>query len=145
MSLTILGRNLRLAHLLPEAKELRIRGFQSPAEDEKEEGLSLGALSSLGAPDVWVVRVEDDSLIGFGMYPGGRLVVDRGTLTKREQYVVVDLEDDGCYRVRLMIDDGDGRLVLRAANRFTADINLEYEEWVQIWGVVRWVSSYVGC
>lgn len=86
-------------------------------------------------------RVEDDSLIGFGMYPGDRLVVDRGTITKREHYVVVDLENDGCYRVRLMIDDGEDRLVLRAPNRFTPDINLEYEECVQIWGVVRWVIS----
>ncbi|XXF10900.1 S24 family peptidase [Pseudomonas sp. D2-3] len=144
MSLTILGRNQRLVHLLPEAKELRVTGFQSPAEDEKEEGLSLDALTNLGAPHVWVVRVEDDSLIGFGMYPGDRLVVDRGNMSKREQYVVVDLEDDGCYRVRLMIDDGHDRLVLRAPNRFTPDVNLEYEECVQVWGVVRWVISYVG-
>lgn len=144
MSLSILGRNQRLEHLLPEARELRITGFQSPAEDEKEAGLSLDALTGLGAPQVWVVRVDDDSLIGFGMYPGDRLIVDRGTLRKREQYVVVDLDGDGFYRVRLMMDNGDGRLVLRAPNRFMSDVDLECEEVLEVWGVVRWVISYVG-
>lgn len=142
MSLSILGRNQRLEHLLPEARELRITGFQSPAEDEKEAGLSLDALTGLGAPQIWVVRVDDDTLLGFGMYPGDRLVVDRGALRTCEQYVVVDL--DGSYRVRLMMRSDDDRLVLRAANRFTPDIDLECEEVLEVWGVVRWVISYVG-
>ncbi|MDH1263554.1 S24 family peptidase [Pseudomonas sp. GD03944] len=110
MSLSILGRNQRLDHLLPEARELRITGFQSPAEDEKEGGLSLDALTGLGAPQILGGQVDDNSLIGFGMYPGDRLIVDRGTMRKREQYyVVVDLASDGCYRVRMMADNDRSR------------------------------------
>lgn len=142
MSLSILGRNQRLEHLLPEARELRITGFQSPAEDEKEGGLSLDALTGLGAPQIWVVRVDDDTLLGFGLYPGDRLVVDRGALCTHEQYVVVDL--DGSYRVRLMMRNEEGCLVLRAAQRFTPDIVLGPEAILDVWGAVRWVISYVG-
>lgn len=144
MTLTILGREDRLRHLLPEATELRITGFQSPAEDEKERGLSLDALVGLGAPQIWVVRVDDDSLLGFGMFPGDRLVVDRSARCAPDCYVMVCLHGESQYRVRLMTEDEHGRLVLKAAHRFAEPINLELEELVEVFGMVRWVISYVG-
>ncbi|QGZ31477.1 LexA family protein [Stutzerimonas stutzeri] len=144
MTLTILGREDRLRHLLPEAAELRITGFQSPAEDEKEAGLSLDSLVGLGAPQIWVVRVDDDSLLGFGMYPGDRLVVDRSARCVPDCYVVAGLDGESQYRVRLLTEDAEGRLVLKAAHAFAKPINLELEELVEIFGMVRWVISYVG-
>lgn len=144
MTLTILGREDRLRHLLPEAAELRITGFQSPAEDEKESGLSLDQLVGLGAPQTWVVRVDDDSLLGFGMYRGDRLVVDRSARCAPDCYVVVCLDGESKYRVRLMTVDADGRLVLKAAHAFAKPINLEYEELVEVFGMVRWIVSHVG-
>lgn len=144
MTLTILGREDRLRHLLPEAAELRITGFQSPAEDEKESGLSLDSLVGLGAPQIWVVRVDDDSLLGFGMYPGDRLVIDRSARCEPDCYVMVSVEGESSYRVRLLTEDADGRLVLKAAHRFAQPICLELEELVEIFGMVRWVISYVG-
>ncbi|MCQ4270244.1 S24 family peptidase [Pseudomonas kuykendallii] len=143
MSLTILGRHDRLRHLLPEAAELRITGFQSPAEDEKEGTLSLDSLVGLGAPQTWLMRVDDDSLIGFGMYPGDRLVVDRAARCVPDCYVVVDIDGDSQYRVRLMTRDS-GALVLKGAHPFIRQINLEYVEDLEVFGVVRWVISYVG-
>ena len=151
MSLSILGRQDRLAHLLPEAKELRITGFQSPAEDETEDRLSLDSLTGLGAAHIWVVAVTDDSLIGFGLYPGDHLVVDRGytliigdSRQFRARLVVVDLGDGGGYRVRMMMTDEELGLVLRAPNRFTRDVRLDYEEGVEVWGTITWIIGRVG-
>ncbi len=144
MTLTILGREDRLRHLLPEAAELRITGFQSPAEDEKEGALSLDSLVGLGAPQIWVVRVDDDSLLGFGMCPGDRLVIDRAARCTPDCYVVVCLDGDSQYRVRMLTEDANGRLVLKAAHAFSKPIALELEELVEVFGMVRWVISYVG-
>ena len=70
-ALSILARGERLRErILADAADLRITGFQSPAEDEKEEGLSLDRLTGLGAPHIWGVRVLDDTLLGFGIFPG---------------------------------------------------------------------------
>ena len=53
MSLSILARGERLRErLLADVADLRITGFQSPAEDEKEEGLSLDRLGSLRCDSV---------------------------------------------------------------------------------------------
>ncbi|WP_421684486.1 S24 family peptidase [Stutzerimonas urumqiensis] len=146
MSVTILGREDRLRHLLPEAAELRITGFQSPAEDEKERGLSLNALVGLGSPQIWAVMVDDDSLLGFGFWPGDRLVIDRSARCEPDCYVVVDLEGDSHYRVRLLTLDIEGHRVLKAANPRTKPVDLEsgQEDAIEFWGVVRWVVSYVG-
>ncbi|MBD9483889.1 S24 family peptidase [Pseudomonas sp. PDM14] len=144
MSLSILGRSERLRHLLPEVADLRITGFQSPAEDEKEERLSLDKLTGLGAPQIWVVMVNADDLIGFGMYPGDRLVVDRSAACADGCFVVVEADGDDTLRVRLMSRDEQGRLMLKASHPFTPPVNLETDDCVAIWGVVRWVISYVG-
>lgn len=58
VSFSILARGERLREgMLADAADLRITRFQSPAEDEKEEGLSLDRLAVLGAPHIWGVRV----------------------------------------------------------------------------------------
>lgn len=93
-ALSILARGERLRErLLADAADLRITGFQSPAEDEKEEGLSLDRLTGLGAPHIWGVRVLDDTLLGFGIFPGDRLIVNRAASHLDNKLVVVDLGD----------------------------------------------------
>lgn len=143
MSLSILARGERLRErLLSDAVELRITGFQSPAEDEKEEGLSLDRLTGLGAPHIWGVRVLDDSLLGFGIFPGDRLIVNRAASHLDNKLVVVDLGAEG-YRVRLVQRDLFGGRWLKAADPIVPDIQLDGEEIVEVWGVVSWVVSCV--
>lgn len=143
MSLSILARGERLREcLLSDAVELRITGFQSPAEDEREEGLSLDRLTGLGAPHIWGVRVLDDSLLGFGIFPGDRLIVSRAASHLDNKFVVVDLGGEG-YRVRLVQRDLFGGRWLKAADPIVPDIQLDGEEIVEVWGVVSWVVSCV--
>ena len=143
MSLSILARGERLRErLLSDAVELRITGFQSPAEDEKEEGLSLDRLTGLGAPHIWGVRALDDSLLGFGIFPGDRLIVNRAASHLDNKLVVVDLGAEG-YRVRLVQRDLFGGRWLKAADPIVPDIQLDGEEIVEVWGVGSWVVSCV--
>lgn len=85
---------------------MRITGFQSPAADDADRPLSLDALVNLGAPHIWVVRVDDQSLQAFGMYQGDILIVDRSAEAVAGCYLVVDM--DGAYLVRMAIRQGDG-------------------------------------
>lgn len=143
MSLSILARGARLRErLLSDAADLRITGFQSPAEDEKEEGLSLDRLTGLGAPHIWGVQVLDDTLVGFGIFPGDRLIVNRAAGHLEGRLVVVDLGGEG-YRVRLVARDLFGGLWLKAADSVVPDVQLDGEEPIEVWGVVSWVVSHV--
>ncbi len=152
MSLTLLGRLDRLTHIIPEVHELRITGFQSPAEDEKEETLSLDKLTDLAAAHSWPMQVADDSLHGFGLYRGDQLVVHRGCPPVIEQHdpknrarlVIVDLGDGEGYRMRLMMRNEHDRLILRAANRSIPDLDLECDEDVDVFGVVKFRLERLG-
>ena len=143
-SLSILARGERLRErlLTDVAADLRITGFQSPAEDEKEEGLSLDRLTGLGAPHIWGVQVLDDSLVGFGIFPGDRLIVNRAASHLDDKLVVVDLGGEG-YRVRLVQQDLFGGRWLKAADPAVPDVQLDGEEIIEVWGVVSWVISRV--
>lgn len=143
-SLSILARGERLRErlLTDVATDLRITGFQSPAEDEKEECLSLDRLTGLGAPHIWGVQVLDESLIGFGIFRGDRLIVNRAASHIDDMLVVVDLGGDG-YRVRLAQRDMFGGRWLKAADPIIPDVQLDGEEIIEVWGVVSWVVSRV--
>ena len=110
MSLTLLGRLDQLHKLSRECKELRITGFQSPAEDEKEKSLSFDLIVGLGKPQVWVFKVDDDSLLRFGLFPGDRIAVDRSIDCKPDCLAVVHMDGDSQYRLRLLTKDDNGEL-----------------------------------
>ena len=144
MSLTILTRSERLQHMLPESRELRITGFQSPAEDEKERGFSLDRIVGIGAPQMRAVMVNDDGLIGFGIYPGDRLIVERSVSPCAGNYVVAHLDGADSYCVRLVSTGDKNTLMLVDAQSATLPLTFEDPDCVEIWGVVMWVVSYVG-
>lgn len=52
-------------------------GFPSPVADHLEKRLSLDELLDVRAPHIYLVRVEGDSMIGAGIYPGDLVLVDR--------------------------------------------------------------------
>jgi SOS-response transcriptional repressor LexA len=141
-SLSILprGEYLRERLLTDVAKGLRIIGFQSPAEDEKEYGLSLDLLTEIGAPHMWPVRVLDMSLVGFAIFQGDKLVVNRAPTHVDDRLAVVDLGSEG-YQVRLVMRDMFGGRWLRAAESHIPDVQLDGDVPIEIFGVVRYVLS----
>lgn len=144
MSLTILARAERLQHLLPEPDESQVGGCGSVDDHGLLNGFSLDRTVGLGAPQIRAVLVDDDSLLGFGIYPGDRLIVDRSATPVTDQYVVVHLDGESRFSVRLLAPDPKGGLLLKAARPSIPSIAWNDQASLQIWGVVLWVVSYVG-
>ncbi len=144
MSLTILGRLDRLKNNVLDSSKLRITGFQSPAEDEADDRLSFDLRCRLNAPQNVVVRVDDETLVHFGFFPGDRLVIDRSAACAPDCLVMVDTQCDGQYRLLLMTHDQDGRLVLKARQEDPRPISLETEDSIEVFGRMLWSLSYWG-
>lgn len=143
MSLTILARAERLQHL--PSSSIEPDGVRaSRGVDHADGGFSLDRTVGLGAPQIRAVLVDDDSLLGFGIYPGDRLIVDRSATPVVDRYVVVQLEGAAPFGVRLVAPDPKGGLLLKASRPSIPSIALDDRETGAIWGVVLWVVSYVG-
>ncbi|OYT95385.1 MAG: RulA protein [Pseudomonas sp. PGPPP3] len=144
MSLTLLGRLDQLHKLSRECKELRITGFQSPAEDEKEKSLSFDLIVGLGKPQIWVFKVDDDSLIRFGLFPGDRIAVDRSIDCQPDCLAVVHVDGDSQYRLRLLTKDDNGDRLLKAPDTDVSPLNMHSGTQVEVWGKAKWVLSQLG-
>ncbi|ENA36839.1 MULTISPECIES: S24 family peptidase [Pseudomonas] len=141
MSITVLGRSERLRHLLPEADSLRISGFQSAAGQWEENAISLDRLVGLGESPIWVVMVDDESLLEFGIYPGDRLIIDRAVECRPGHLVIMDV--NGQYEIRRLTHDNQGGRLLLGGHRQARPINYGRDEPLDACGVVTFVLSYV--
>ncbi|POA21249.1 RulA protein [Pseudomonas sp. FW300-N1A1] len=142
MSLTILASRQRLQ--LPDSGELSISTLHCAAQEQAHCDFSLDRIVGLGAEQVRAVLVDDDSLLGFGIYPGDRLIVDRSIQPVQDQYVVAHLDSENDYCVRLLAADPKGGLLLKAARPSIPSVPFDELDPAPIWGVVLWVVSYVG-
>jgi DNA polymerase V len=108
-------------------------GFPSPAADHLEQKISLDELLDLRAPHMYLVRIEGDSMIGAGIFPGDLAVVDR-SIEPEPGHIVIAAVDYEPVCKRLAKDNG--QVVLRSENsHYPSRYILESEE-LQIWGVV---------
>jgi DNA polymerase V len=141
MSVTVLGRSERLRHLLPEAEKLRISGFRSAAGEWEENATSLDRLVGSSELPIWVVMVDDESLLDFGIYPGDRLIIDRAADIQPGSLLVMDV--NGHYEVRRLQEDRWGNRMLAGGTQRTHSLCCCDEEPLDLVGVVTFVLSYV--
>ncbi|TWI58558.1 DNA polymerase V [Pseudomonas duriflava] len=140
MSITVLGRNERLRHLLPDVGQLRISGFRSAAGVWEDHPVPLERLAARAALPLWVIRVDDDSLLSFGLYPGDRLIVDREVAYRPGHLAVTEV--NGRYEVRRLQEDQQGGWLLRGGARHIRPIDCTHDEALDVFGVVLFVVSY---
>ncbi|AZC27776.1 MULTISPECIES: S24 family peptidase [Pseudomonas] len=144
MSLTFLTAIERSQPLPAPILELGANDHAPIAHEPTGSGFSLDRTLGLGAPQIHGLLVDDDNLLGFGIYPGDRLIVDRSAAPVVDQYLVVRPEGDVEYSLRLLAPDPRGGLLLKAARPSIPSIVLDDLDSIEIWGVVLWVVSYVG-
>ncbi|MDI9776675.1 LexA family protein [Pseudomonas guariconensis] len=108
-------------------------GFPSPAADHLEKRISLDELLDVRAPHIYLVRVEGDSMIGAGIYPGDLVIVDRSIEAEPGHIVIAAVNCEPlCKR---LARDGS-QVVLKSENpRYPSRYLMEGEE-LQVWGVV---------
>jgi DNA polymerase V len=88
-------------------------GFPSPAADHLEKRISLDELLDVRAPHIYLVRVEGDSMIGAGIYPGDLVLVDRSISPEPGHIVIAAVN---CEPLCKRLAREGSQVVLRSEN-----------------------------
>lgn len=112
-------------------------GFPSPAQDYLDDSVDLNAALIIPGHEAstFVLRVEGYSMIGAGIFPDDRVVVDRAEPVRRGDIVVAIVNNDLTIKTYGEID---GHVALIPENPHFKPIVFKDEESEQlvIWGVV---------
>jgi DNA polymerase V len=110
-------------------------GFPSPAADYFEDRLSLDEHLIEHKEATFFVRVQGQSMTGFGIHDSDLLVVDRA-LNPADRSVVIAVVD-GAFTVKQLCRLPDG-ILLRSGAKGHRDILVSGDQELTVWGVVRW-------
>jgi len=116
-------------------------GFPSPADDYAEERIDLNEHLVTHKEATFFVRVQGDSMTGFGIHDGDLLVVDR-SVSPTDRSIVIAVVD-GEFTVKQLFRLPEGFL-LRAGSDRHPDILVLDDQSLTVWGVVRWSIHKVG-
>ena len=95
MSCILLGDFESFSRLnIPMFLERVSAGFPSPAEDYIEKTIDLNELCIQHPAATFFVRVQGESMIEAGIYPGDVLVVDRSLRAKHGDIIIASLESE---------------------------------------------------
>ena len=111
-------------------------GFPSPADSYIEAKIDLNDHLIQHPTSTFFVKVEGQSMVGAGIYPGDVLIVDKSLEAKNKQVVLAIL--NGEFTVKTLVLTKNSRF-LQAANKDFPDIDLDKYEDFEIWGVVVYV------
>lgn len=110
-------------------------GFPSPADDYAEKRIDLNEHLVEHKEATFFVKVQGNSMTGFGIHDGDLLVVDRSVQAEDRSVVVAVI--DGEFTVKQLCRLPDG-VLLRAGSHAHSDILVSEEQSLVVWGVVRW-------
>ncbi|WP_294275730.1 LexA family transcriptional regulator [uncultured Sphingomonas sp.] len=129
-------------HLVPRKVPMLLcrtpAGFPSPAQDDMEEPIDLGAWLVEHPAASYIMRVEGGSMAGAGITDGDLIVVNRAKRPRSGSIVVALVHGDRTLK-RLKKLDGRYWLVPEAEG-FS---HILVDEYVDIWGVVVGVARKV--
>lgn len=115
-------------------------GFPSPATDYVETRLSLDEHLIEQEDATFFVRVQGNSMVGFGIHDGDLLVVDRSRKPGDRSVVIAVV--DGQFMVKQACRVPEG-VLLRSSGPGHGDILVGSEQELAVWGVVRWAIHKV--
>ncbi|MDD5581287.1 MAG: translesion error-prone DNA polymerase V autoproteolytic subunit [Methylobacter sp.] len=115
-------------------------GFTSPAADHIEASLDLNELLVRRPAATFFVRTQGDSMLGAGIHPDDILVVDRSLEAAHGKIIICALNGELTVK---RLNHTQGRLTLAAENPAYADILIEPDMEVVVWGVVTSVIHFV--
>lgn len=115
-------------------------GFPSPATDYVETRLSLDEHLIEQEEATFFVRVQGNSMVGFGIHDGDLLVVDRSREPADHSVVIAVV--DGQFMVKQVCRVPEG-VLLRSSGPGHGDIFVGADQELSVWGVVRWAIHKV--
>jgi DNA polymerase V len=109
-------------------------GFPSPADDHLERRIDLNEELVSNPAATFFVRAKGESMRDAGINDGALLVIDR-SITPRDGHIVVAMLD-GQFTLKTL-RKRNGRVFLEAHNPAFSSIEIEGEQELVIWGVVK--------
>lgn len=117
--------------IIPIYIEAGISGFESPAAEYKELGLSLDQLLISNPDATFIGLAQGQSMIEAGIFDGDLLLVDRAEKPQNGDVIVANY--NGCFTCKL-IDKINARLL--SASRLHKPVQISPDDEFQIEGVV---------
>lgn len=117
--------------VIPIYIEAGISGFESPAAEYKELGLSLDQLLIRHPNATFIGRASGESMQGVGIFDGDLLIVDRAISARNGDVIVANY--NGCFVCKL-IDKTQARLI--SASRYHQAVTISEQDEFQLEGVV---------
>ena len=115
-------------------------GFPSPADDFKENRISLDRELVKNKEATFYARVDGDSMIGAGLENGDLLVIDRSIEPENGKIAVCLI--DGDFTVKRIKKDKE-KIYLIPENKKYNKIEIKEGNELIIWGVVSYVIKAV--
>lgn len=117
--------------VIPIYIEAGISGFESPAAEYKELGLSLDQLLIRHPDATFIGQAKGESMKGVGIFDGDLLIVDRALTANNGDVIVANY--NGCFTCKLL-DKKNGQLV--SASRQHKAVAIQPDDEFQLEGVV---------
>tara|TARA_B110000881_G_scaffold197791_1_gene194169 strand:+ start:373 stop:789 length:417 start_codon:yes stop_codon:yes gene_type:complete len=117
--------------VIPIYIEAGISGFESPAAEYKELGLSLDQLLIRHPNATFIGQASGQSMVDVGIFDGDLLIVDRSLNPKNGDVIVANY--NGCFVCKLL-DKAHG--ILLSASKNHSPVTIKPEDEFQLEGVV---------
>jgi DNA polymerase V len=123
-----------MIHIKKDFPTRFITGFQSPAEDHAERRLDIAEKIVVDPDSTFYVKMDTDSMEGFGILKNSILVIDRSLKAKSGAIVMAYF--NGSFYTRKYIEKGTERWLI-SGNEHYENIKVDkmLEEYT-VWGVV---------
>lgn len=110
-------------------------GFPSPADDYMDRPLDFNELLVTNPPATFALRVENESMIGAGLFPNDIAIIDR-SIRPRSGNIILALVDGG-YTIKRYRRRASG-IVLQAENKAFPDIPITEGMEFEVFGVMKY-------
>ncbi|MGL1890782.1 MAG: translesion error-prone DNA polymerase V autoproteolytic subunit [Spirochaetaceae bacterium] len=110
-------------------------GFPSPANDYIESELDFNTYLIKNRSATYALKVQGDSMINAGIFPGDILIVDRSMTPKSNDIIIASIDKE--FTVKRFIKNSKG-FFLYPENQDYPIIELNREEDFTMWGVVTY-------
>ncbi len=122
---------MRVYPFIPVPASAGISGFESPAEEYRQLGLSIDELVILHPSATFLCIAQGDSMFGEGIFDGDVLIVDRHVTAQHGSIIVAQLNNEFVCK----IFDKTRRMLLSSNEQFQAVPIHDYDEF-RVEGVV---------
>lgn len=117
--------------VIPILIEAGISGFESPATEYKELGLSLDELLIAHPNATFIGQANGDSMQGVGIFNGDLLIVDRSLTAKNGDIIIANY--NGCFVCKII--DKKQACLISASNEYPP-VYISPDDDFQLEGVV---------